>query len=119
MSTRKSCCDKAQYKVKNNVHWVPAKQQAQKDTIAPKQPIPAFLSFSNSKCAMVKQQNTGCGKNFYFTILIIFHFFIFSFFKSFSIFFINFYIFLITFYYFFIFFTFHIIILLLFIDISF
>lgn len=55
--------DKARYEVEKSMYtgpWkIPAKQRAQKDPSAPKRPMSAFLSFSNSKRATVKQQNLG------------------------------------------------------------
>lgn len=57
--------DKARYEVEKTMYtgpWkVPAKKRTQKDPSAPKRPMSAFLSFSNSKRAAVKAQNPDIG----------------------------------------------------------
>lgn len=53
--------DKARYEVEKTMYtgpWkVPAKKRYQKDPDAPKRPMSAFLSFSNSKRALIKAQH--------------------------------------------------------------
>ena len=57
--------DKARYEVEKTMYtgpWkVPAKKRSQKDPNAPKRPMSAFLSFSNSKRAQVKEEHPNIG----------------------------------------------------------
>ena len=57
--------DKARYEVEKTMYagpWkVPAKKRSQKDPNAPKRPMSAFLSFSNSKRPQVKAENQDLG----------------------------------------------------------
>jgi len=55
--------DKARFEVEKTMYtgpWkVPAKTRSQKDPSAPKRPMSSFLSFSNNKRAITKQQHPG------------------------------------------------------------
>jgi hypothetical protein len=57
--------DKARYEMEKTMYtgpWkVPAKKRSQKDPNAPKRPMSAFLSFSNSKRAQVKIKHSDIG----------------------------------------------------------
>jgi HMG (high mobility group) box len=57
--------DKARYEVEKTIYtgpWkVPAKKRSQKDPNAPKRPMSAFLSYSNSKRAEAKTENPNIG----------------------------------------------------------
>jgi hypothetical protein len=57
--------DKARYEVEKTMYagpWkVPAKKRSQKDPNAPKRPMSAFLSFSNTKRTQVKAENPDLG----------------------------------------------------------
>lgn len=57
--------DKARYEMEKSMYtgpWkVPAKKRSQKDPNAPKRPMSAFLSFSNSKRAYVKEKHPNVG----------------------------------------------------------
>jgi hypothetical protein len=57
--------DKARYEMEKSMYsgpWkVPAKTRSQKDPSAPKRPMSAFLSFSNSRRAQVKIENSAIG----------------------------------------------------------
>jgi len=57
--------DKARYEMEKSMYtgpWkIPAKKRSQKDPNAPKRPMSAFLSFSNSKRSEVKKKNPDIG----------------------------------------------------------
>ena len=57
--------DKARFEYEKSIYagpWkVPAKKRSQKDPNAPKRPMSAFLSFSNSKRAQVKSRHPDIG----------------------------------------------------------
>jgi hypothetical protein len=57
--------DKARYEVEKSMYsgpWkIPAKKRSQKDPAAPKRPMSAFLSFSNSKRALIRKQHPDIG----------------------------------------------------------
>ena len=57
--------DKARYEMEKSMYtgpWkVPAKKRSQKDPNAPKRPMSAFLSFSNSKRSYVKDKHPDIG----------------------------------------------------------
>lgn len=57
--------DKARYEMEKSMYtgpWkVPAKKRSQKDPNAPKRPMSAFLSFSNSKRTFVKEKHPDAG----------------------------------------------------------
>ena len=57
--------DKARYEIEKTMYngpWkIPVQKRSQKDPNAPKRPMSAFLSFSNSKRAKVKEENPHVG----------------------------------------------------------